>query len=116
MSQTGPGVAGLPLFAPAALAPADAGPRDAAEERHAAFLERVRHLVAGHYAGTGITVTADDVHRIMDQYRIGLPEGASPNCLGTFFSGWNRARSTGHMVRSKRAGSNGNPLLQWIIE
>lgn len=116
MSQVGPGVAGLPLFAPEPPAPSDAGPRDHAEAEHQRFLERVRRLFAGHYAGSRITVTTDDVWRIMERYRIELPAGASPNILGTFFSGWDRARSTGHMVRSKRSGANGNALVQWTIE
>lgn len=114
MSQVPQPLSMLPLFADPAPAPVRAV-HDAAEAEHAAFLDRVRRLLAGHYAGSGIEVTTDHAHDLMDRYGIKPPAGASPNLLGTLFSGWDRARSTGRMVRSKRRGANGNVLICWKI-
>lgn len=112
MSERAP-LTELPLFA--APAPVKAV-HDRAETEHAAFLTRVRLLLAGIYARRGIAICADQVHEVMEKYRIKLPAGASPNLLGSMFSGWPRARATGQHTRSKRPGANGNLLMTWVIE
>lgn len=114
MSQISQPLDMLPLFAEP-TPPAVKAVHDAAELEHAAFFDRVRRLVAGHYAGSGIRISMDDVHRILDRYGIKLPAGASPNIWGSFFAGWSRAKSTGTFVRSKRDGSNGNLIAEWLV-
>lgn len=113
MSERAP-LTELPLFAP--VPELVKAVHDSAETEHGAFLERVRRLVAGHWAPSGRPISMDEVHEIMDRYRITLPAGASPNILGTLLSGWSRARATGQMIRSKRLGSNGNLIRTWILD
>lgn len=104
----------LPLFAGTAPESVEIV-HDAAELEHAAFFERVRRLVAGHYAGSGRAISMDEVHEIMEKFGIKLPAGASPNVLGSMLSGWSRARRAPEMIRSKRLGSKGNVLMTWTI-
>lgn len=87
---------------------------DRFEQAEAPFLERVRRLIAGHYAGS--ECSADDAHRIMVRYGVTIPAGCSPNVMGTLFSGWDRARDTGRMIRSKRDGAGGNLIKVWLVD
>lgn len=113
MSMTGPGTSGLPLFAPPAPDPVQAV-HDAAEAEHAEFLDRVRKLLLGLFGGTELVISTDEAWHWMERYGVKLPEGASPNVLGTLFSGWNRAEPVS-WTRSKREGSHGNLLRTWRI-
>lgn len=113
MSLTGPGTRGLPLFDEPAP-PAVQAVHAELETREASFLERVRRLVLGHYRGS--ECTADDAHRIMARYQIGVPAGRSPNVMGTLFSGWDRAHDTGRMIQSRRDGAGGNLIKVWRID
>lgn len=113
MSLTGPGTAGLPLFAEPAPEPVRRK-LEAFEVREASFLDRVRSLVLGHYKGS--ECTADDAHRIMTRYQVEVPTGCSPNVMGTLFSGWSRATNTGRTIRSKRPGAGGNIIAVWRID
>lgn len=105
----------LPLFA-APVPDAVKAVHDHAETEHAAFLNRVRRILAGMYGGRPEPISADEAWDAMDRYRIALPAGASPNLMGSLFSGWPRARATGLTTRSKRRGANGNLLMLWLID
>lgn len=115
MSERAP-LDALPLFA--AMRAPDPVPavHDAAELEHAAFLNRVRRILVGMYAGRGQAISTDEAWNAMDRYGVKLPAGASPNLMGSLFSGWSRARATGHVVRSKREGAHGNWIRTWVIE
>lgn len=120
MSLTGPGVSGLPLFdEPKVVARKIDAVLEVEERENAAFLNRVRHLVAGHFKGQDITT--DQVWWVMGRYGIEIPAGKSPKILGTFFRGWSRASmvldSEGKQRKrpSKRQGANGNDLGVWLI-
>lgn len=113
MSERAP-LSELPLFAPAVPAVVTAV-HDRAEAAHAEFLGRVRRILLGMYAGSGTAISTDEAWSAMERYGIKLPEGASPNVLGSLFSGWERARAVG-WTRSKRLGANGNLLRTWVVE
>lgn len=115
MSLSGPGVAGLPLFAPPANSPAVQAVHDRAEDTHADFLDRVRRTLAGMYGGSGTAVSTDEAWSAMERYGIRIPDGCSPNVLGSLFSGWSRAKPVG-WTRSKRPGANANLLRTWTID
>lgn len=112
----------LPLFAPPPVSePRVATAHDRAEVEHVAFLNRVRKILEGMFSGTDIRVTTDDVWEAMDRYGIHLPLGASPNLLGSFFSGWGRAQPVvddegkQRLQASARRGANGNLLRVWKV-
>jgi hypothetical protein len=76
-------------------------------------MEALRAQVLLHYRGR--TISADDVHGLIDHApALRIPDGMSPNCMGTFFSTWDRAEKVG-MIRSVRDGSNGNLIFTWRI-
>lgn len=83
------------------------------EESNADWLARVRNGFAFHHAGR--EVTTDDVWTYLDAHDIALPADSSPNLLGSFFSGWDRARAADRFVRSKRKGANANLLRCWRL-
>lgn len=119
MSELAP-ITELPLFAPPAPERVKLSDVHAAAEReHAAFFERLRDLVGKLFAGREIT--SDQVRWTMDRYVIDFPPGASPNVMGTFFSGWDRAvpvmvNDQVQLTRpSQRKASHGNPLKVWRI-
>lgn len=86
---------------------------DQLEETNAEWMSRVRAGFAFHFVGQG--VSTDDLWAFMDANDNELPPGASPNLLGSFFRGWDRARPTGQMIRSKRRGAHSNVLATWRI-
>lgn len=104
----------LDLFAPPAT-PEVREIHERLEAAHAAFLGRVRGVLAGMYGGSGIAISTDDAWRCMEGYGIKLPADASPNLMGSLFSAWSRAKPIG-WTRSKREGSHGNLLRLWEIE
>lgn len=115
MSERAP-LSDLPLFAPAAVTDtAVRAVHDHAEDRHAEFLDRVRRILAGMYAGSETAISTDEAWSAMERYGIRIPEGCSPNVLGSLFSGWDRAQPIG-WTRSKRPGANANLLRTWVIE
>ncbi len=64
----------------------------------------------------GETITADQVHAIIDEHpELRIPDGMSPNVMGSFFSTWACAERTDGFRRSKREGTHGNPLIAWRI-
>lgn len=83
------------------------------EARNAAFLRHLRACVAFHWIGR--TVTTDEVWQTMEANGLEIPAGASPNLLGSFFAGWDRATATGEVRRSSRKGAHGNLLRCWVI-
>lgn len=83
------------------------------EESNAEWLARVRNGFAFHFSGR--TVTADDLWSYLDAHDIALPADSSPNLLGSFFSGWDRAKGTGDFIRSKRPEAHANLLRKWEI-
>lgn len=113
MKPSGGNVHDLPLFAE----PVPAFVRHIQgqnEDAHDKFLTRLRERLAFEYAGTGTEISTDHAWATMTRWGISLPEGASPNCLGSLFSGWSRATPKG-WTRSKRDGAHANLLRQWQI-
>lgn len=105
----------LPLFAAPEPAPAPVRAQlDRFEREESDFLMRVRRLLLGHYRGS--ECDADKAHRVMERYGVTVPAGCSPNVMGTLFSGWDRARDSGRMIRSKRPGAGGNLIKVWLID
>lgn len=120
MSATGPGTAGLPLFAATDTREEIKRVRVQAEVKHAEFFSRLRHLVGQMFAGQDIT--SDQVRWVMDRYGLGIPAGASPNIMGTFFTGWDRAEPVMGLegkqrtrVTTRKEG-RGNDLKVWLIK
>ena len=59
-------------------------------------------------------VSTDDLWRAMERGLVPqIPEGTHPNVLGSVFSGDPRGWRRVDVVRSKRAGANGNYISQW---
>lgn len=81
------------------------------EETNAEWMKRVRNGFAFHFAGR--EVTTDDLWGYMEANDLRSP--ASPNLLGSFFSGWDRAKPTSQFARSNRKGAHGNLLRKWRI-
>ena len=107
---------GLPLFAPPASEhPAVKAVHDRHRSEHADWLARLRQVFARLYGGTRLPVSTDEVWLTMRRNGIELPAGASPNILGSFFSGWERAPPVG-WTRSRRAGAHANLIRTWQIE
>lgn len=104
----------LPLFAPPAP-PEVQAIHGRLEDSHARFLDRLRAIVAGCFAGSGIEISTDNAWELMAKYRVKLPEGASPNLMGSLFSGWERATAVG-WKRSKRDGAHGNLIRTWVVK
>lgn len=113
MSERAP-LSELPLFAPPVESAAVQAVHDRAEDTHAEFLDRVRRILAGMYASGGYVISTDEAWAAMERYGIRIPEGCSPNVLGSLFSGWERATPVG-WTRSKRPGANANLLRTWEI-
>lgn len=92
----------------------------AAEREHAVFFDRLRRLAFSHFKG--MEICSDQIRWLMERYAIDIPAGSSPNIMGTFFSGWDRAEAvmlTEHVQKttpSKRRGSHGNLLKCWRIK
>lgn len=114
MSERAP-MTDLPLFAPDRAPEPVPAVHTAAELEHAAFFDRVRRILGNMYGGTDRAISTDEAWKVMELYGIKLPAGASPNLLGTLFSGWKRARATDKVIRSKRFGAGGNMLRTWLI-
>jgi hypothetical protein len=104
----------LPLFA----APAPEEVREIhqamasrAEEPMQAWREWLRGYALAHLT----PVSTDDLWRAMDRGLVPpIPEGSSPNVLGSVFSGdpagWRRVG----FARSTRNGANGNLISEWL--
>jgi hypothetical protein len=91
----------------------------AAASGHDEFLARLREAVAFYYGGTGLQITTDEVWLTMKRKKINLPAGASPNILGSFFKGWDRAvpvmGTNGQQRVTMSQRVIGNFLRMWIV-
>ncbi len=82
-----------------------------AEEPMAAWRDWLRAYARAHLS----PVSTDDLWRAMDKGLVPpIPEGSSPNVLGSVFSGDPRGWRPVGWERSRRDGSHGNLLRTWV--
>lgn len=108
------GTADLPLFAdpaPPGVEPIHRKMEDRAPDPMAAWRKWLRDHARAHMT----PVSTDDLWRAIERGAVPpIPEGQSPNVLGSVFSGDPRGwRRTG-FVRSRREGANGNLISEWL--
>ena len=103
----------FPMFAPPAPEPVPTIHADM-EARAEEPMQLWRDWLREHAGGSRKPVSTDDLWRAMDAGLVPeIPEGTHPNVLGSVFSGDPRGWRRVDVVRSKRAGANGNYISEW---
>ena len=104
----------LDLFTPPPAPPEVRPIHEAMEARAETPMAAWRRWLREHARALQRPVTTDDLWRAMDRGQVPpIPEGSSPNVLGSVFSGDPAGWRAVGWERSTREGSNGNALRSW---